>query len=134
MEMAVLPATPTSRAQSEKPNQRPEAKPQPVPAMTNPLEKTEWSKFTVRIPKPWARRIHEIRAISGTSEAQIMRELVQIGLPIIARQTEERMEWVSRRISPDRSRDGRSDARRVSTREHSKGKPVRPSARSARSR
>lgn len=101
--------------------------------MTNPIEKTEWSKFTVRIPKPWARRIHEIRAISGTSEAQIMRELVQIGLPIIARQTEERMEWVRGRISPDCSGDGRGDAVQVSPRER-KSKPSRSSARGARSR
>jgi len=72
-----------------------------------PLEKTVWEKFTIRIPAPWGRRIREICSISGTTEAQIMRELVQIGLPIIARQTEERMEWVRGRIEPQRSRDGR---------------------------
>ena len=73
-----------------------------------PLEKTVWEKFTIRIPAPWGRRIREICSISGTTEAQIMRELVQIGLPIIARQTEERMEWVRVRIDPERGRDGRT--------------------------
>jgi hypothetical protein len=91
--------------------------------MTTALEKTEWSKFTVRIPKPWALRIQEVRAISGTSEAQIMRELVQIGLPIIARQTEERMEWVRGRISPKGSGDGQGADGRGSGHER-KGNPA----------
>ena len=99
----------------------------------NPIEKTEWVKFTIRIPKPWGRRIQEIRAISGTTEAQIMRELVQIGLPIIARQTEERMEWVRGRIDPEGSRDRREGAARRSGREEGRrNEPRRPASAGSR--
>jgi hypothetical protein len=97
-----------------------------------PIEKTEWSKFTIRIPRLWALRIQEIGSLSGNSEAQIMRELVQIGLPVIARQTEERIAWVRGKIDPKRSADGKPPSVTASARVQGTRKPVRPAPASAR--
>jgi len=65
--------------------------------------KTEWEKVTVRFPKDWARRIRELARSSGDSEAHVLRASVQMGLPVLWQQHQERREWVRGKIHPQGS-------------------------------
>jgi predicted DNA-binding protein len=71
-----------------------------------PLTKTDWQQITMRIPQLWKKRLSELSAVSGTPGACLLREAIQIGLPILAKQTEDRQNWVRVKIQPDRIQDG----------------------------
>lgn len=66
--------------------------------------KTEWEKVTVRFPREWAVRIRELARSSGDSEAHVLRASVQMGLPVLWQQHEERREWVRGKIHPQGSK------------------------------
>ena len=92
-----------------------------------PLLKTEWEKVTVRFPKQWVDRIRELSSSAGDSEAHVLRESVQIGLPVLFRQHEDRREWVRRKIAPQGSKAKPAPARKTGPDEYRTGRPARES-------
>ena len=92
-----------------------------------PLLKTEWEKVTVRFPKQWVDRIRELATSAGDSEAHVLRESVQIGLPVLFRQHEDRREWVRRKIAPQGSKAKAAPARKTAPDEYRTGRQPRES-------
>lgn len=92
-----------------------------------PLLKTEWEKVTVRFPRQWVDRIRELATSAGDSEAHVLRESVQIGLPVLFRQHEDRREWVRRRIAPQGSKAKPAKAGKTAPDEYRTGRKPRES-------